>query len=150
MSQSADGSPPESIGPSITEQELSELFDLFNQHYFGGRLRKYQVRIVTQFSTERRPETGGHLYRKERLIEIRPISLFGDNRLPFEMAAILLHEMVHVAVSDYHGQKFKEEVRRLQRLAGIDEIDEGYDIWEGTEQFVMILEQSPWARRLFR
>ena len=149
MIQRGNGLPNERPAPSLTEQELSEFLDLFNQHYFGGRLRTYQVRIVTQFSTERRPETGGHISRRPRLIEIRPFNLFGDYRPAYAMTAILLHELVHAAVSDYHGLKFRAEVRRLQRLVGIDEIDDHYEIWEETEIFVLILEQSPWARRLF-
>lgn len=149
MSRPVDGLSPESGGPRMTEQELSEFFDLFNQTYFGGRLQTYQVRIVTQFSTERKPETAGHTDKRRRLIEIRPFDPFGDCRPAYDMAALLLHEMVHAAVSEYHGQKFRGEVRRLQRLAGIGEIDDDYAIWEGTEVFVSILERSPWAGRLF-
>lgn len=89
--------------------ELSELFDEFNQQFFGGRKPKYRV----VFSNAR--DFGhfqGKCSQKRRLIQLRN-GLSGD-----KLRQTLLHEMCHIGCT-HHGKKFQA---RLQKLAEQGEV----------------------------
>jgi hypothetical protein len=80
-------------------KDLQSLFTEYNQLYFGGRLRRYQVLLTRDTS---------RCERRKRRIYINPDT--------GEVSVILLHEMVHAAVGRGHGKVWWDELRRLVEL----------------------------------
>lgn len=80
-------------------KHLQSLFNEYNQLYFEGRLRRYQVLLTRDTS---------RCERRKRRIYINPDT--------GEVSVILLHEMVHAAVGRGHGKVWWDELNRLVEL----------------------------------
>jgi hypothetical protein len=80
-----------------------ELFEKFNQIYWGGSLRRYRVIVSTRYGGQ------GLCQKETRRIWLTP-GLNGS------LEKVLLHEMCHAAVTGYHGEKWLAEMLRLAEL----------------------------------
>lgn len=96
-------------GKTVTQQQCQELFDTYNQQYFGGRLPPYRIvsSILNDDSTCR---LDGEC-RKETL-EIHLRTALQDSDVPI----VLLHEMAHAASRSGHGKQWLAEMLRLAEL----------------------------------
>jgi hypothetical protein len=91
---------------AVTEQQCQELFETYNQKFFGGRLPAYRIvrssRYVTGFNAKCR--------KKEREIHL------GTELQGTEFKKCLLHEMAHAATNVGHGQRWLAEMHRLAEM----------------------------------
>ena len=99
---------------SMSKTDWQSKFDELNRRYFSNKLPHYTIQIVAVYDETFHPPPGslylgGCIIRKARIIK-----LLLDSEETME--ANLLHEMAHAATNDYHGPKWRDEMRRL-RLA---------------------------------
>ena len=112
----------------VTKELLKELFDQYNETYYGGVLGKCEFSLI--------PKTIGGLGRyqnwvdsrgKERdRISIGTIAVWNETLL----RDVLVHEMAHMYVRRIdgikhdgllgHGRHFRRQVRRIKREFGFD------------------------------
>ena len=84
--------------------DLNFLFDQLNIRYWAGKLPQFRCEWSTRMIT-----TWGCCYRSSGLIRI---SSFFRARPLAELAAVLLHEMVHIKHPG-HGGPFRRELQRI-------------------------------------
>ena len=107
-----------------------QLFHDFNDRYFAGRLPDYRVRVVRQMSCQHQGSLhhfDGECRRRERAITLAGQTVLGGARLTHteeDMRQILIHEMAHAATNDYHGLKWRGEMRRLAQLGAPVQADD--------------------------
>lgn len=97
------------------EQEVNALFRRFNLEFFGGRLPQYKVEFVRWIPNGRcvGPNSSvGTCLRRERTIRLDGYMLHDW----WDLAATLLHEMIHAAGIPRHGEKFAAEAQRLAEM----------------------------------
>lgn len=90
--------------------QLRKLFGDFNLKFFGSCLPAYSIRVKDhiRFNPDG-SELEGRCLRERRLIEIQKGLEDQTQR------EVLLHEMIHVATGDDHGEAFLAEITRLQQ-----------------------------------
>jgi len=86
-----------------TESDLSELFDELNRKYFDGRLPKAKI----EWSS--RMKHAGKCLSRNLIIRLGHDY---HKYYPEDIVDTLKHEMIHIRIPN-HGQKFKEEARRI-------------------------------------
>ena len=93
-----------------TEADLNRWFREFDEKHFDGKLSSWKV--VVGFHPDMTTDSRGCTVRKEKTIYIP------ENTLTISVStlkAALLHEIAHIHGGDYHGEKFKKELKRLQK-----------------------------------
>lgn len=104
---------------TTTEADLNHWLREFDVKHFAGRISIWKVVIGDH--PDMANGSGGCIVRKERLIYIPTRVL---DRPEIEIKSILLHELAHIRGGDYHGKKFRNEIRRFQQEgAPIDKAD---------------------------
>jgi hypothetical protein len=117
-----------SIATKVLHSEIPEqsehfenLFEEFNERYFGNQLPHYRVRVVYDVHRvaaepiTRRGDSGEELIDEcllrfdERTIYLR----FSEDGY---MLNFLVHEMCHAATSGEHDEKWKAEMKRVYEL----------------------------------
>jgi hypothetical protein len=93
----------------VTQQQCQELFDIYNQQFFGGRLPAYRI-IFSKLNDDGTCRTDGECRKKKREIHLR--TGLQDSHLPI----VLLHEMAHAASRSGHGKQWSSEMLRLAKL----------------------------------
>jgi hypothetical protein len=99
-------------------ERFQELFQTFNDRYFGGRLPPYKIHVVYDvdfWANEyffngwyiEEPSFGYHDLENRRIFVGRTAS---------SMEGALLHEMGHAATTGDHDDAWSAEMRRLQAL----------------------------------
>jgi hypothetical protein len=94
----------------VTQQQCQELFDTYNQRYFGGRLPPYRI-VLSNLNDDGTCRTDGECRKETLEIHLRTGLQVSDVPL------VLLHEMAHAASSSGHGKEWEAEMLRLAELA---------------------------------
>ena len=109
--------------PALSKK-FSELFQLFNERYYGGDLPSYKVLVcytVNYFETS-------ELHRESRVIRILASS-------EPVMVARLLGEMARVATTDEYGEKWNDEANRLAGAGAPIDVRRSM-LWLTAEEFI--------------
>jgi hypothetical protein len=91
----------------MRQQSPSELFEVYNQRFFGGRLPAYRIVLSDRFVTG----SNGLCREKEREIHL------GTGLWGMDLPRVLLHEMAHAAVARAgHRKQWLAEMLRLAEM----------------------------------
>jgi hypothetical protein len=91
----------------VLQPQCQELFDTYNQRFFGGRLPPYRIILSDRYSS------GMHGICRKKQREILLRTSLPDKELP----RVLLHEMAHAAVpKSGHGKLWLAEMLRLAEM----------------------------------
>jgi hypothetical protein len=92
-------------------KSLPELFDEYNERFWGGRLPKYQIKLFKDLLKD------GYCLSEDRTIFIR------EGLDDEKTRRVLLHEMCHHK-TPYHGKKFMAQFEHLAEMGETWVIDE--------------------------
>ncbi len=108
--------------------EYQKVFDRYNKRYFYGELPPTIVSTALLLKLESGPEKKSHgayaylanVGKQEYIILDRGTSIFH----PILTHQSILHESIHLHLWPYkwHGEKYKDEVRRIAALGAFDEL----------------------------
>jgi len=95
-------------GAEVTQQQCQELFEAYNQRFFGGRLPTYRIVLSDRFVAGPK----GLCRKKEREIHL------GTGLRGTDLPRLLLHEMAHAAfvARAGHGKQWLAEMLRLAEM----------------------------------
>jgi len=104
---------------TATEADINRWLLEYDEKHFAGNLSIWKV--VIGIHSDMKTESEGCCVREERTIYLSKVIL--DHPETF-IKEILIHEIAHIRGGDYHGKKFKTELRRLQQEgAPVNELD---------------------------
>lgn len=94
----------------ITQVDLERWFDKFNLLYFKRRLSKWNVKNGFPPGEYNLGMPLGYCVLKEKTLYVAGLEMNKE-----EAQQTLIHEMVHANGIDWHGKRFRTELKRLKK-----------------------------------